>query len=86
MLILGIVRDAIARGLCEFDLGVGEARYKSACCEIVEPLVDGAFGVSRLGRIAAPVFLQGRRVKRFVKQLPALLAAARLTQRIVQSR
>ena len=86
LLIIEIVRDAIRRGLTAFDLGIGEARYKSECCETVEPLVDSALGVTRLGRLAAPAFLQARRAKRFVKQSPLLLSLARFGKRIIRSR
>ena len=84
LLIIEIVRNAIPRGLTAFDLGIGEARYKSECCETVEPLVDSALGVSTLGRLAAPAFLQARRAKRFVKQSPLLLSLARFGKRIIQ--
>jgi CelD/BcsL family acetyltransferase involved in cellulose biosynthesis len=69
-----VVADAIARGFCEFDLGVGEARYKNEACEAVEPLFDSAFGVSARGRLAAWAFLAGQRAKRAIKQSPRLKA------------
>ena len=49
MMVHAVVAEAIARGFSEFDLGVGEARYKDESCEAVEPLFDSALGVSARG-------------------------------------
>ena len=75
-LITEVIRDAIARGLTRFDLGVGEARYKSECCEAIEPLFDSAFAPTVWGRIGATLFLAARRLKRAIKQSPRLYALA----------
>lgn len=83
LLIQEIVRDAIDRGLTGFDLGVGEARYKSECCETTEILFDSAFAVSTIGRLSATAFLVGRRIKRRVKQSPRLYAMALSAQRFL---
>ena len=69
-----VVADAIARGFAEFDLGVGEARYKDEACEIVEPLFDSAFAFTPKGRLAAWAFLAARRAKRSLKRSPRLKA------------
>lgn len=74
LMVHAVVADAIARGFGEFDLGVGEARYKDESCEAVEPLFDSAFGVSALGKLAAFAYLAARAIKRFVKQSPRLKA------------
>ncbi len=81
LLVIEVVRDAIARGLTEFDLGVGEARYKSECCETTEPLFDSAFGVTFAGRFGAAAYLALRATKRSIKQSPRLLAFARRATR-----
>lgn len=73
LLLIEVVRDAMARGLETFDLGVGENRYKNELCEIEEPLRDCAFGVTPLGRLAAPVFLASRAVREWVKRRPGLM-------------
>ena len=73
-MVQAVVADAIARGFAEFDLGVGEARYKDEACEIVEPLFDSAFAVTLKGRLAAWAFLAARRAKRSVKRSPRLKA------------
>jgi len=70
IMVQAVVADAIARGFAEFDLGVGEARYKDEACEIVEPLFDSAFAFTLKGRLAAWVFLAARRAKRAVKHSP----------------
>jgi len=74
IMVHAVVADAIARGFTEFDLGVGEARYKNEACEIVEPLFDSAFAVTLRGRLAAWAFLAARRAKRSVKRSPRLKA------------
>jgi CelD/BcsL family acetyltransferase involved in cellulose biosynthesis len=74
IMVQAVVADAIARGFSEFDLGVGEARYKDEACEAVEELFDSAFGASARGRLAAWAFLAARRAKRAIKQSPRLKA------------
>ena len=76
LLIMEVARDAIARGLAAFDLGVGEARYKNECCEITEALFDSALPVSFAGRVVAAGFLAGRLVKQRIKQSPRLFRLA----------
>lgn len=74
ILVQSVVADAIARGFSEFDLGVGEARYKDEACEIVEPLFDSAFAVTLKGRLAVAALLATQRVKRWAKQSPRIKA------------
>jgi CelD/BcsL family acetyltransferase involved in cellulose biosynthesis len=74
IMVHAVVADAIARGFAEFDLGVGEARYKDEACEIVVPLFDSAFAVTLKGRLAAWAFLAARRAKRVAKRSPRLKA------------
>ena len=81
LLISEIVRDCFSRNLAAFDLGVGEARYKSECCEITEPLIDAAFGRTFIGRLAGGLFLAARAAKREVKHSPGLFDLARVVQR-----
>jgi CelD/BcsL family acetyltransferase involved in cellulose biosynthesis len=82
LLIMEVVRDAIARGVVTFDLGVGEARYKNQCCETTEALFDSALGITMAGRIAAAAFLAGRRIKARVKRSPSLLRLAIRARRL----
>jgi CelD/BcsL family acetyltransferase involved in cellulose biosynthesis len=76
LMIIEVVRDAIERGLSSFDLGIGEARYKSECCETTEALFDSALGVSTAGRLVATAFLAGRRLKQRIKRSPRLFRLA----------
>ena len=70
LLIQDVIRDLTMRGFTTFDLGVGEARYKNACCEIEEPLFDTAMGFTLRGRIAAALFWYARGFKHWVKRRP----------------
>jgi CelD/BcsL family acetyltransferase involved in cellulose biosynthesis len=74
LLILETVRDIMARGFVTFDLGVGEARYKDASCEADEPLFDTAVSITPIGFAFATAALTQRRVKRWIKHKPAVLA------------
>lgn len=75
-LVTEIAGNAIERGLAQFDLGIGEARYKKECCEATVPLFDSAFAITSLGRLAAAAFRISRGLKRRVKQSPRLFALA----------
>ena len=77
LIVHAVVRDAIARGFATFDLGVGEADYKSKACEADEPLLDSALGVTLLGRAAAAAFELKQRAKRRIKRSPRLFALFR---------
>ncbi len=81
LIVHAVVREAIARGLKTFDLGVGEARYKDDACEAEEQLFDGAFAVTSLGGVAALAFKLKQRAKRRIKRSPRLLAFARRLRR-----
>jgi CelD/BcsL family acetyltransferase involved in cellulose biosynthesis len=74
IMVHAVVADAIARGFAEFDLGVGEARYKYEACEIVDPLFDSAYGFTWRGRVAAWTFLSAQRAKRSIKHSSRLKA------------
>jgi len=70
ILIHDVIRDLTERGFTTLDLGVGEARYKDACCETEEALFDMAAGFTLRGRLAVAAFLSGRAVKRWIKRRP----------------
>jgi CelD/BcsL family acetyltransferase involved in cellulose biosynthesis len=76
LLLQEVVRSTIERGFETFDLGVGEAPYKSACCEAVEPLFDTFFATSALGEAAAIALRLQRRAKGLIKRSPILMSAA----------
>lgn len=73
LLISALVQRLAAGGVRAFDLGVGEARYKSRWCPDVLPLMDCALPITAKGRIAVALFFALRRTKRVVKQSPALM-------------
>jgi CelD/BcsL family acetyltransferase involved in cellulose biosynthesis len=77
LIVHAMVREAIARGLKTFDLGVGEARYKDDACEAEEALFDSAFPCTAFGRVAALAFKLKQPAKRRIKRSPRLLALFR---------
>ncbi len=60
-----------------FDLGVGEARYKTALCDEVEELIDVLVPVTAQGRLYAMALERFVAAKRFVKHTPWALRAAK---------
>ncbi len=76
LMVNALVASLFDRGFTTFDLGVGEARYKSEACEANEPLFDSAIGVTPAGRLWAVGYLAQQRLKRLVKRSPPLLALA----------
>lgn len=75
LLLQHLVRDQTARGRRGFDLGVGEARYKSSICDETINLVEKTIPVTLFGRAYA-VARQGlTRTKRRIKRDPRLFAA-----------
>jgi CelD/BcsL family acetyltransferase involved in cellulose biosynthesis len=63
LLILHLVREMCARGLTAFDLGVGDAAYKSDYCKVREELFDSFLPMTFKGRAAALVLAGGYRLK-----------------------
>lgn len=72
-LVVQLIRTLAAEGYRQFDLGVGEARYKMRYCPERIALVDSAIGVSAKGFLAARAFLIARAAKRIIKQNPRLM-------------
>ena len=70
LLLMSMMEMMCNRGYRAFDLGIGEARYKSSWCDQSEHLFDTLHGVTLKGR--AFVMREGARLraKRFVKQNP----------------
>ncbi|MGL5446806.1 MAG: GNAT family N-acetyltransferase [Rhabdaerophilum sp.] len=73
-LIVHLIRALSAEGFRQFDLGVGEARYKAHYCPERIALADCAVGVSLKGQMAARLFLVARATKRVAKQSPRMMA------------
>lgn len=72
LLLHALMRDLVARGMTHFDLGAGEARYKNSVCDETIALCDTVTPVTWKGVLAAPLLSAFLRVKRQVKQSPAL--------------
>lgn len=85
LLMLEVIRYQCRRGRRFFDLGVGEARYKSSLCDEVEELVDAILPVTLPGRAyaaAATGFTQAKRLakrSRWLRQATGWLQS-RLTR------
>ncbi len=63
-----LLRTLCAEGAMQFDLGVGEARYKAHYCPEPVALFDAALAVNLRGQIATRLFLAMRGLKRSIKQ------------------
>lgn len=84
-LLVRVVRDCCERGLHTFDLGVGEASYKSMFCD-PDPMFDSDWPLTAKGRAFALMHRGFAAAKRAVKQTPALwnviVAARRIKARL----
>jgi CelD/BcsL family acetyltransferase involved in cellulose biosynthesis len=68
ILLVHVITDLAERGVRSFDLGVGEAKYKTIFCKEAEPLFDSFLPLTPLGRLAALAASAGGRIKRQIKQ------------------
>jgi CelD/BcsL family acetyltransferase involved in cellulose biosynthesis len=75
LLLHALMRDLVSRGMTRFDLGAGEARYKSSVCDETIELFDTITPVTMRGLVAAPLLSAYLRLKRQAKKTPALAAA-----------
>lgn len=76
LLLADIIRRQCELGREVFDLGVGEARYKTALCDQVEELIDVFLPLTAKGRVHAMTVERFVASKRLVKQTPWALRAA----------
>jgi CelD/BcsL family acetyltransferase involved in cellulose biosynthesis len=84
-----LLRNAIGCGFRRFDFTVGDEPYKRDWCDTELRLYDYLAGVTIRGRLAVAMALAFRRIKRFIKQTPALWHAfskARVLARSVTDR
>lgn len=70
LLTIQVIRWSCESGRKVFDLGVGEAHYKSSICDEPEPLVDTMLPVTVRGAIYSAGLDGFQRAKRLVKQTP----------------
>jgi CelD/BcsL family acetyltransferase involved in cellulose biosynthesis len=69
-----LIGDQTARGRRSFDLGVGEARYKSSICDETIELGEVALPVTLRGQAFALRTIAAARLKRRIKRDPRLMA------------
>lgn len=77
VLLINVIADLADRGVQSFDLGVGEAKYKTFFCKESEPLFDSFLPLTPLGKLAAVAASTGGHVKRKIKQSNALSTLVR---------
>jgi len=86
LLLHAVMRNLIARGMTHFDLGAGEARYKSAVCDETIVLCDTLTPISWKGLLATPLLKIFLRSKRRIKRTPALAHGFSAARRLVFGR
>ena len=81
ILLTHVLRDACARKFDAFDLGVGDARYKTTFCDEAEQLAEAFYAPTAIGRAALPFFALAAALKRAIKRHPHLLALTKKWRR-----
>ncbi len=76
--LVDLIKRKCREGYITFDLGVGEARYKTTICDDVDHLFDTVVAVTVKGRVLAGIVWVKHLLKRTIKQNPTLLRIARL--------
>lgn len=77
ILLVDLIKLKCRDGLSVFDLGVGEARYKTTICDEHDELVDSFVPLTAKGHAFAVLSRAKRAAKRRIKQSPLLLKLAR---------
>jgi len=80
-----LVADCADRGFASFDIGPGEARYKSSFCKDLEPIFDSVLPLSARAHAAAIPLRLMFKLKSAIKHSPALWAVASFVRRILNS-
>lgn len=76
ILLVDLIKLKCHAGITVFDLGVGEARYKTTICDDKDELVDSFLPLTLKGRAFAAFAQAKRAAKRRVKASPTLLRLA----------
>ena len=76
ILLHALVEELRDEGITSFDVGLGDFAYKELWAEKLT-VYDGALALSPRGRLAAPLLLALRRLKRGIKQNPRLFKLAK---------
>lgn len=82
VLLSHMLRNCVERGLKAFDLGVGEAAYKTYFCDELDELFDTFLGLSPRGRALEKAMAAKAALKRRIKRSPALLKFALTLRRL----
>ncbi|NWG23067.1 MAG: GNAT family N-acetyltransferase [Pseudorhodoplanes sp.] len=83
ILLQHVVTDCAARGFESFDIGPGEARYKSFFCKTFEPIFDSILPLSSRARLAVLPVRAAFRLKSEIKHNPTLWSVASFVRRSV---
>ena len=76
LLLAELIRLKAREGVAVFDLGVGEARYKTTFCDDHDDLVDSFLPLTLKGRLFARIARTKRELKRRIKRSPVALKIA----------
>src|SRR5690606_37239983 len=71
-----LVEELREEGITSIDIGLGDFAYKELWAE-KQTVHDGAVALSGKGRLAAPLWLGLRRLRRTIKQNPRLFKLAK---------
>ncbi|MDR3408294.1 MAG: GNAT family N-acetyltransferase [Methylovirgula sp.] len=77
LLLTKLVATQCAKGRTSFDLGIGEARYKTTYCDTTVPLFDIVLPLSAKGQILAVKQALCSRIKTSLKKHPRVFALLR---------
>jgi CelD/BcsL family acetyltransferase involved in cellulose biosynthesis len=81
-LLVRLVQHCCERGLDCFDLGIGEANYKTLFCNDAEPLFDSHLPLSTGGRLLGAAMAAAGAAKRSIKGHAALWSLVRAARRL----
>lgn len=76
LLLFALIRQLCTEGYDALDLGIGEARYKSAICDIDEALADTFFAVTAKGAALCVALTMAMKAKAVIKGNARLTALA----------
>ncbi|SDF30097.1 GNAT family N-acetyltransferase [Bosea robiniae] len=86
LLLAELIRLKAREGVAVFDLGVGEARYKTTFCDDHDDLVDSFLPLTFKGRVFARIARTKRDLKRRIKRSPMALKLAQRASGWLRSR
>jgi CelD/BcsL family acetyltransferase involved in cellulose biosynthesis len=86
LLLIELIKRKCQAGFTMFDLGIGEARYKTTICDDSDELVDTFFPLTARGRAYAAYSRVKRALKRRIKASPLALKAAQRIRGLLRRR